>query len=622
MTGSPNEGSVADNVWGDGQNRFWFPKPDSGCIVQDYRVDSLLKFRNSLYDMKTLLEQTYQDCLSAVLCKPLWWEKMNDRIVTSKWRSEVEAYNHDISFQFLMDEIKHVAEKRMKIVNGMRFWPLPPPGTLISDNAVPLDLAAKFSTQIRLVEQEALASHRWHPESGDKVLDLFHPSNFCVVYGRTTFSRNPGALFGDQVLEFPDFIATHKSANVSRKYQWLPSVFNVNGNGTVNVESYINNLSPMVHRGLYETIGRIFGIMLPMFERAIGSLTVNNPVRIKYHGSNETKEEIIEELWEMHCELDYEKRLNLFLSLPVISDEEDEEEYYSDEDDHDITVTRPVARYTIDDFNPELERAAFEANIRRQLENGEGGYIEIPTLGSFKNYLSRAAPSLEADKRFGLTERRLKVIVKAASIFLTPEHPVYNGSSWHIEGTENEAIVATGIYYYSIENVEPSRVEFRELFNDQDMPSYPQDEHQAITAVFGIKSEETVNLQRSGFAESREGRCLVFPNSNQHRVPKFALVDPTKPGWRKTLVFFLVHPDANVPSTREVPMQQFEWGVEGLYKTLKGRLPIDIVREVVKFIGCLRTIQEDNVIARAVLEERKKPDDLPENSYTVALCEH
>jgi hypothetical protein len=61
------------------------------------------------------------------------------------------------------------------------------------------------------------------------------------------------------------------------------------------------------------------------------------------------------------------------------------------------------------------------------------------------------------------------VIVKLASIVLTPDRPSYPAGSWHVEGMLNERvrnlstststvnqicmqIVASGIYYYACEN--------------------------------------------------------------------------------------------------------------------------------------------------------------------------
>ncbi len=46
-----------------------------------------------------------------------------------------------------------------------------------------------------------------------------------------------------------------------------------------------------------------------------------------------------------------------------------------------------------------------------------------------------------------------QVIVKLANIILTPSNPEYKGESWHVEGMQNEHIVASGMYYYDSHNV-------------------------------------------------------------------------------------------------------------------------------------------------------------------------
>lgn len=49
--------------------------------------------------------------------------------------------------------------------------------------------------------------------------------------------------------------------------------------------------------------------------------------------------------------------------------------------------------------------------------------------------------------------RRLQVIVKLASIHLSPDDPTYDGGSWHVEGQLNEHICATALFYYDNENI-------------------------------------------------------------------------------------------------------------------------------------------------------------------------
>ena len=59
-----------------------------------------------------------------------------------------------------------------------------------------------------------------------------------------------------------------------------------------------------------------------------------------------------------------------------------------------------------------------------------------------------------------LANSKLQVILKVAETVLAPGES-YPGGSWHVEGMENEAIVCTGIYYQSVENLSESRLRFR-----------------------------------------------------------------------------------------------------------------------------------------------------------------
>jgi len=58
---------------------------------------------------------------------------------------------------------------------------------------------------------------------------------------------------------------------------------------------------------------------------------------------------------------------------------------------------------------------------------------------------------LERTETYTINGSTVQIIVKLANIQLTPEKSEYNGGSWHVEGMENERIVASGIYYYDEE---------------------------------------------------------------------------------------------------------------------------------------------------------------------------
>ena len=150
--------------------------------------------------------------------------------------------------------------------------------------------------------------------------------------------------------------------------------------------------------------------------------------------------------------------------------------------------------------------------------------------------------------------KKFQVIVKAADIVLTPENPVYPGGTWHLEGSREERIVATGIYYYDQDNVTPSHLCFRKLVDAEDM-EYEQCQHDHIYTEYRVEPNDMTNMIL-GEVSTPTGRCIAFPNDLQHKAAPFQLVDHTKPGFRKMLVFFVVSPEERIPSTSDIPRQQ------------------------------------------------------------------
>ncbi|KAJ3086166.1 hypothetical protein HK102_013453 [Quaeritorhiza haematococci] len=73
-------------------------------------------------------------------------------------------------------------------------------------------------------------------------------------------------------------------------------------------------------------------------------------------------------------------------------------------------------------------------------------------------------PDAQPEDVVDLKIRDLQVIVKLANIQFTPENPRYSGGTWHVEGMENERIVASGIYYYSCENITASRLDLTSCY--------------------------------------------------------------------------------------------------------------------------------------------------------------
>lgn len=287
-------------------------------------------------------------------------------------------------------------------------------------------------------------------------------------------------------------LTSDESSTKNSKYRWLPSEISCDENGEVSIDSYINNLPPKKNAALYSSIGRILSQFLPLFSRVLRDIAYPRPHRISVDAFS---------WWKVEKEFEY------------------------NEDDGE---------------NDEQEQHEKWKQSR---------VLQLPEVTKFE-------PPVSVDiGDFDFKGQKFQVIVKLANIELTPDQPKYKGGVWHVEGTESEAIVATGIYYYSMENITESRLRFRAATDD---PPYEQDDKEGVYQVFGMLNEGPLN-QKLGFLIAREGRCVVFPNIYQHKVAPFELVDKTKNGHRKILVFFLIDPMKRVISTRNIAPQNPIW---------------------------------------------------------------
>ena len=227
---------------------------------------------------------------------------------------------------------------------------------------------------------------------------------------------------------------------------------------------------------MYDAIARALELFVPLFELSLGSYNLSQPRRIDAGTSNS----------------EYVK---------YSSKSEYYEELYDEEDDRSETLS------------------TFIENME---ENDVPVPVVMPTmpeefLSSMHALYNKRGQSCSVMDGFKLKGRRLQVIVKMSSVFLTPEKPTYHGGHWHLEGMDNERIVATGIYYYSMSNISSSRLKFRTRYNPEDF-DYEQNEYEGLEAVFGFKNHQDPPLQEAGDLEAIEGRFAVFPNYAQHQV--------------------------------------------------------------------------------------------------------
>lgn len=99
--------------------------------------------------------------------------------------------------------------------------------------------------------------------------------------------------------------------------------------------------------------------------------------------------------------------------------------------------------------------------------------------------------------------------------------------------------------------------------DDMDI-GYEQDRHDFMQQVYGYHEDldnynDDLITQELGSVVSKEGRIITFPNTLQHQVSPFSLVDASKPGHRKILALFLVDPHTRIISSANVPPQRGDW---------------------------------------------------------------
>ncbi|OAJ42508.1 hypothetical protein BDEG_25959 [Batrachochytrium dendrobatidis JEL423] len=198
--------------------------------------------------------------------------------------------------------------------------------------------------------------------------------------------------------------------------------------------------------------------------------------------------------------------------------------------------------------------------------------VYVPTLPE------HFEPKYESAKPVSLRGRNLQVIVKLTNIQLTPSKPKYNEGNWHIEGPINESIVATGLYYYDVENITTPKLDFREAV---DRFEYQVASDMYWKDVYGI-DQESPHSQYIGSLEVPNGRCVVYPNRYQHKEQSFELADPTQPGHCKILTFFVVNPSRRIVSTAHVAPQQPQWYNSSLDKA---HIPPELWNDITQYIS-------------------------------------
>lgn len=541
-----------------------------------------------------LTELTMWAASNSIREKPKWWSKIKDPKIVGKWRQEIltAGLEREVRYQLREEQIDYIfkelewhAQRHQDQIDrgAIAAIDIGVEGTRRSDGLIPDELKNQLLRCAKKLEDVPEDKEDWHPGSNNQVLDLIHPSFFPFVAGRTRVTEEEAVpplefITAGKVLEVspaPKSSAVD-STFYSKKYQWLPTDFIVSPEGKVKAKSYINNLHPVEHEDMYPVLEDILEKLLPMFEETL--------TEIEDFPDSRQKLWVDDEKW-------YEPE-------PEFEPEEEDSDYsYEDEDEAEggVSPKEPKVYVNADDYY--RTRIPLPVNIPEFYPRIENPKYDLKNTG-----------------------KPLQFIVKLANIELTPDNPEYEGA-WHVEGMANENIVATGIYYYHTENITESRLNFRIQTQE---PDHPQSDDRGTLHLYGLTNYGPLVQYMDGII-TKQDRCIVFPNILQHQVQPFKLLDPTKPGSRKILAFFLVNPEEPVLSTTFVPPQQRAWDNRAFVEEVRQRLPPEQLREVDQMVDWPMDLKEAKEHREELMAERHSfvktvNEEIFERPFS--LCEH
>ncbi|KAI6390891.1 hypothetical protein MCOR23_009299 [Pyricularia oryzae] len=539
----------------DGGYAISIPKAGSGPRINPYFVREVA--------MMLIMEQLTD--------KQGWERKVFDQAIVDKWRKEALAIPDeqwwreiaqnaedleapagiinesafDYCIKELMEKAKYFSETG--VIPGLDLAA----SVAKSDTLIDEDLKLELRSAVQELKAHQASSPDWHPRSNDTVQDLVHPSLYPLVYGRSR-------VFGDEVVGIEDAvekwagkgeIITAKKGEMktwdieydlrefwSDTYQWLPSNLSFQDDGSLRFTSYINNLHPKRYAGIYRTLEKLIAKALPLWEQCLIMADDSHPGCEHCPGKRAARIPKSANPDDSHLQ-------NWIPSdVTEVADSDVDPKLLEDE------------KWVEDNLLPKW------ASLRKPVH---------PEPSPFLAQCYKVHDEMRLANKFA--KSGLQVIIKIASIELTPEHSKFAAGSWHVEGQLNERICATALYYLDSDNITESSLSF-EMQTDSYIDREPgfrvdQDSYNWLESVIGANlgvGNASACLQACGTVTTGQGRLLAFPNTLQHAVSPFELKDKTKPGHRRFVALWLVDPHVRIISTAKVPPQQQSWWVESI----------------------------------------------------------
>lgn len=560
------------------------------------------------FERATAREIAMVRMMNEITDKPEWHDKILNETIVAKWRKEAVAA--EISEQMVdwcIEELREKAEcyRVDQIVTALDvFVPI-----VKADEVVSTELQEELRDSL-LAYRDSLDVLDWHPGSNEQVLNLVHPSLYPLVYGRThaldlddhlsidTCLSRSGAGHVLPVQPAPVQPAARPlwqrrndtSWKFSHQFQWLPCEVQVNKrDDSVQISSYVNNLHPVKARKIYSLLERLIATSIPLWSKCMPVHDGSTSKRIFCDSAEYNKPEFQVEGAGLSDEETRQKIKKLAQPEGLLHWCKDEEQIVDEcPEDEDLStwLEQNADNWAVSDHIIKSRRKLQLPEPDDYTSARKPWLIYDSDCKDGEEVAVKVTPRFSTDRYEKWSDKGLQVIVKIASIELTPGKPQYAGGSWHLEGMQNEHIAATALYYYDCKNVTESRLHFRAKaeLDSVDM-HYEQDDHDGLEKIYGLPPgglRNSEQVQELGSVVTKEGRLLAFSNVLQHKVGPFELEDKTQPGWRRFVALWLVDPVNRIISTKNVPPQQHDWWKMALIEktNLLRRLPIELTEQV------------------------------------------
>lgn len=290
-----------------------------------------------------------------------------------------------------------------------------------SDTNMPDSIFPEMRSLFSVLEYDLKPMQYFHPGMLSQERDLISMALYPLLYGKTRILTD--RIIGlDDALKYigkGEVIPVPKETGItrediawrvlaradikvrpySRKYQVLPSDWELGDDGQWHIASYINNLHPVKHRNIYKLLEQVFNRIVPQWNATLTPLKdmLHSRVRIEYHKA----------------------------------------EYYP--------VPKEVAAQA-PQIHPKEAQSEFEERTEkwrmenyRAIQPDAGKFIPWAVPPRLMHKLPEDLPSAVriergVDLNRDYKDRGLQVITRILGVDLTPENPSFE-TDWHVEGT-------------------------------------------------------------------------------------------------------------------------------------------------------------------------------------------